>query len=142
MRTDEAVETSLSGNKSFQVNVFHVVIDQINASIKIRFSDQNRVCQDLSCFDPFRFPELRTIGIPEHALEKICSLIPDIDKGKLLEELESFIEQWPSVNMSLNYLYQKDSDDIQNEDVFDMQSSSDSEDEETIVCSGNKYCQS
>lgn len=91
--SDEVEETLLSGIESFKVNTFYVVVDQINTSMKIRFSDQSRVYQDLSCVDPLRFPDLKTNGIPEHALETICSLIPTIDKGKLLEELESFIKE-------------------------------------------------
>lgn len=44
--------------------------------------------------------------------------------------------------MSLNDHYHKDSNAIHNEDGFDMQTISDSEDEETIMYSDNKYCQS
>lgn len=143
--SDEVEETSFSGEESFKVNVFYVVVDQINHSIATRFSDQNRFYQDLSCFDPRRFSELKTHGIPEQALEKICSLIPTIDRGKLLEELESFVEQWPSINLSLKDHYQ-DPKKTQDEEDFHIYSSSASDDEceQAIMCSDSdkKPCQS
>ena len=76
-----------------------------------RFSDQKRLYQGLSCFDPRRFPELKN-GIPENALEKICALIPTIDKEKLKEELESFVDQWPSISSTLkeSYVEQEETD--------------------------------
>lgn len=43
--------------------------------------------------------------------------------------------------MSLNDHYHKDSNDIHNADGYNMQTISDCEDEDTIMCSDKKYCQ-
>lgn len=66
----EVEETKFSNEKSFNVNVFYVIVDQINASMEIRVSDQKRVYQNFSCFDPARFTELRKTKIAEHGLEE------------------------------------------------------------------------
>lgn len=44
-------------------------------------------------------------GVPKNALVKLCTLIPTIDKERVKEELESFIDQWPSISLMLRKSY-------------------------------------
>ncbi len=53
-------------------------MDEINQSMKMRFSEQKDL--DLACFDPHRFSQLKKDGIPKTALDKVCSLIGDNEK--------------------------------------------------------------
>lgn len=131
---DEKIDEKavFSAEDNFRVQVFNVVVDQINQSMATRFSDQKRLYQDLSCFDARRFPELKN-GVPENALEKICALIPTIDKEKLKEELESFIDQWLNISSTLkdSYLEQEEKD---------SQTGSEDESAQTSICEVKKSC--
>ncbi|KAG8177445.1 hypothetical protein JTE90_008629 [Oedothorax gibbosus] len=93
-------EVVFDAKQNFKVKTFLNVIDQINSSMRTRFSDQKRLYQDLSCFDPKRFKEIKN-GIPNNALEKICQLNASIDKPRLVEELQSFANQWAGMSSTL-----------------------------------------
>nr|CAD7197704.1 unnamed protein product [Timema douglasi] len=63
----------------------------------------------LACFDPWRFPELKQ-GLPANAFNKICDFLPNIDRGKLTEELKSFVQDWTQMSSTLKEEYSKDMD--------------------------------
>lgn len=75
-------------------------MDQLNQSIDSRFSNQKALYLDLSCFNPTRFKEIPTV-LPEKSLNKISTLLPNIDKNKLKEELQSFASVWPQLSSTL-----------------------------------------
>ncbi len=49
----------LSSEEKFKVRVFCLIMDEINESINIRFSEQKDLYLDLACFNPRRFPGSR-----------------------------------------------------------------------------------
>ena len=60
----------------------------------------------MSCLDPFRFETLVKDGIPENALEKICSLLPmSVNVSQLLEDLIAFETIYPELKGSLSSMY-------------------------------------
>ncbi|KAJ8868648.1 hypothetical protein PR048_030187 [Dryococelus australis] len=58
-----------------------------------------------------RFPKLMKC-LPSNAFDKICDLVPNIDKGKLIEELKSFVQDWPQISSSLMEEYTRNADGI------------------------------
>ncbi|XP_072160868.1 LOW QUALITY PROTEIN: uncharacterized protein [Bemisia tabaci] len=107
-----------SGRERFRLTVFNVVMDTITKSLENRFSDHKRLYSDLSLFDP---KNLRTVSlttkdctqtylclIPKISqrcrlkfpplLNRICELLPNVDKGRLVEELLSFARLWPNIS--------------------------------------------
>lgn len=51
---DVFIDSSVEGK--FQIEVFYKLIDKINRSMNMRFSDQKDLYLDLVCLDPHRFP--------------------------------------------------------------------------------------
>lgn len=86
-----------SGRERFRLTVFNVVMDTITKSLENRFSDHKRLYSDLSLFDPKNFAEMPS-EIPPTALNRICELLPNVDKGRLVEELLSFARLWPNIS--------------------------------------------
>ncbi|KAJ8892289.1 hypothetical protein PR048_004869 [Dryococelus australis] len=86
--TVQEKETAVTEEDKFKIKVFNVIIDKLNQSMTNRFADHKNLYLYPSCFDPKRFSELKK-GLPSNTFDKICDLIPNIDKGKLIEELES-----------------------------------------------------
>nr|CAD7443921.1 unnamed protein product [Timema bartmani] len=102
-------EIGSSEEDRFRIKVFNIVVDKLSQSIKTRFADQKNLYLDLACFDPRRFPELKQ-GLPANAFNKICDLLPNIDRGKLTEELQSFLQDWTQMSSTLKEEYSKDMD--------------------------------
>lgn len=126
-------ETALSEMDSFRIKVFNVVIDKIDQCMTNRFHDQRSLYVDVACFDPRRFCELKQ-GLPSNALDKICDLIPNIDKGKLTEELQTFVKDWPQISSTLKEEFAKDV-------VTDVEyEPSDIENNEVGMCSIQEPC--
>jgi hypothetical protein len=100
-------------------------MDKINESMNMRFSEQKDLYLDLACFNPRRFP-----GIPKIALDKVCSLIGDIDKAKLKEELISLVDVLPQINTKISERYevQLELDKSEDSDIEEF------EDEERSTC--------
>lgn len=111
-----------SSEDRFRIKVFNVIIDKISQSIETRFINQKNLYMDLACFDPRRFSDLKK-GIPVSSLNKISELLPNIDKGKLAEELNSFVQEWPKMISTLKKETDEDTDN-------DMNSGSDISDDE------------
>lgn len=103
----------------FRVMTFNYTLDTILKSIETRFLMHKELYLELECFDPRRFKNIRNIDdIPSNALKKICQLLPDIDGGKLREELISFATSWPSIcKIDLQKAYD-DLDEISVEDEW------------------------
>ena len=96
---DEALLDEL---QSFKVNTFNLIMDRIVTNLKTRFLDHEMLYKDFSCFDPKRFKELRTSGIPAAAMSKICDLLGSrVNKDDLSMQLESFANAFPRLAMSL-----------------------------------------
>ena len=96
---DEAVVDEL---ESFKVNTFNLIMDRISTNMKRRFLDHEMLYKDFSCFDPKRFKELRASVIPAAAMAKICDLLGNrVDKDNLSMQLESFVNSFPRLAMSL-----------------------------------------
>ena len=96
---DEALLDEL---QSFKVNTFNLIVDRIVTNLKTRFLDHEMLYKDFSCFDPKRFKELRTSGIPAAAMSKICDLLGSrVNKDDLSMQLESFANAFPRLAMSL-----------------------------------------
>ncbi|KAJ8887192.1 hypothetical protein PR048_013407 [Dryococelus australis] len=52
-------------------------------------------------------------GLPSNAFDKICDMVTNIDKGKFIEELEFFVQDWPQISLSLTEVteeYNRDAD--------------------------------
>lgn len=81
----------------FRLTTFNVVMDQIIASIESRFEEHGSFYGDLECFDPRRFPEISQ-SIPINSLNRICEIIPGLQKEKLKEELMTFAQLWPQLS--------------------------------------------
>jgi hypothetical protein len=105
-------------------------MDKINESMNMRFSEQKDLYLDLACFNPRRLPGLKKDGIPKIALDKVCSLIGDIDKAKLKEELISLVDVLPQINTKISERYevQLESDKSEDSDIEEF------EDEERSTC--------
>lgn len=95
---DEVVATTEL--EQFKIKVYNVVMDQLNQSIDSKFSNQKALYLDLSCFNPTRFKEIPTV-LPEKSHNKISTVLPNIDKNELKEELQSFASVWPQLSSIL-----------------------------------------
>lgn len=82
----------------FRVTIFNYTLDTILKSVETRFLLHKELYLELECFDPRRFKCIRENGVPSNALKKICQLLPDIDRDKLKDELESFATSWPLIS--------------------------------------------
>jgi len=82
----------------FRVTIFNYTLDTILKSVETRFLLHKELYLELECFDPRRFKGIREYGVPSYALKKICQLLPDIDRDKLKDELESFATSWPLIS--------------------------------------------
>lgn len=129
-----------SSEDRFRIKVFNVVMDKIGQSTETRFVNQRNLYLDLTCFDPRRFSELKK-GIPENSFNKISELLPNIDKGKLTEELNSFINEWPKMISTLKDEIDEDTDNGM--DLFSDMSDDEIEGNEKInACQKQEPCNS
>ncbi|KAJ8881726.1 hypothetical protein PR048_018212 [Dryococelus australis] len=119
------LDEKIEGNSSLETENIYLELElppkRLNQSMTNRFADHKNLYLDLSCFDPKRFSELK--GLSSNALDKIRDLVPNADKGKLFEERESFVQDWPQIS-SRTEEYAKDAD---------MESDSESQISEEIV---------
>lgn len=123
-----------SVEEKFRIKVFNVIMDTITSTIQTRFADQKTLYLDLACFDPRQFSELKKNGLPQNALNKICTLVQDIDKSKLYEELQSLFDVWPTLHCSIQDKFSK-------ADIACCSSQSEeSEDEELKTCTETTKC--
>lgn len=137
----ESVEDAFinsSVEEKFKIKVFYKLMDKINQSMNMRFSDQKDLYLDLACFDPRRFPLLKKDGIPNNALDKICSLIGDIDNAKLKEELISLINVWPEIKSKFHEQYEMQLESSNNES--EASNTEVSEDEGKGPCNLGEKC--
>lgn len=96
---DEAV---LDEVDSYRINTFNAIMDRAFQNLKARFLDHEKCYKDFACFDPRRFSELKQSGIPRSATSKVCELLGDrINRELLLTQLESFMDSYPRLVMSL-----------------------------------------
>ncbi|KAJ8879415.1 hypothetical protein PR048_020023 [Dryococelus australis] len=75
-------ETAVTEEDKFRIKVFNVIVDKLNQSMTNRFADHKNLYLHLSCFDRKRFSELKK-GLTSNAFDKICDLIPTIDKRQV-----------------------------------------------------------
>lgn len=73
--------------------MFYRVLDTAIEVMERRFSAHKGLYLDLSWFDPRNFKV--NMILPSQALEKLCTLIPNLDQFKLREQLDSFVKVWP-----------------------------------------------
>ncbi|KAJ8880518.1 hypothetical protein PR048_016988 [Dryococelus australis] len=128
MADDE--ETAVTEEDKLRIKVLNVIIAKLNQSMTNRFADHKNPYLDISCFDPKRLSDLKK-GLASNAFDKICDLVPNIDKGKLIEELESFVQDWPQISSSLTEEFSRDAN---------MESDSESERSEEMVQNEVRTC--
>lgn len=75
---------------------FYAVIDKLNQRMKTRFADQKNIYLDFACFDPRRFSKFKQ-SLPANALNKICYLVPNVDRNRLTGELQYCTKLAPDV---------------------------------------------
>ena len=80
-----------SAEKNFEINCDNVIL------ISNRFSDHKELYNEIACFDPNRFKEVRTH--PEMInLTTIAEALPEVDTVSLKEELLSFASNYHQLN--------------------------------------------
>lgn len=88
-------------------------MDTTIACLENRFSGTNELYGEFELFDPRPFINIRQNGIHSNGLNKICELLPFIDKHTLIKQLLSFVEFRPKISKTnIN-----DVDDIYNQTV-------------------------
>lgn len=86
-----------SPEDEFRVHVFNCIVDTVIQTMENRFVKHKNLYLDIALFDSQKFNQNKPDELPTNALEKICELIPSLDKGKLKEEIISFVNVWPSI---------------------------------------------
>ena len=89
-----------SAEKNFEINCHNVILDTVVLSISNRFSDHKELYNEIACFDPNRFKEVRTH--PEMInLTTIAEALPEVDTVSLKEELLSFASNYHQLKQGL-----------------------------------------
>jgi len=72
---------------------------------------------ELECFDPHGFKDIRKNGVPSNASKTGWQLLPNIDRGKLKDELVSLATSWPLISKTdfRNAYDNLDEDNIEDE---------------------------
>lgn len=81
----------------FRLTIYNVIMDNIITCFNERFTEHGAFYGDLECFDPRRFSEMSQ-SLPEGLLNRICTIIPSLDREKLKEELMTFDHLWPQLS--------------------------------------------
>ena len=109
-----------SAEKSFEINCHNVILDTVVLTISNRFSQHKELYNEIACFDPNRFEEVKTQ--PEMInLTTIAEALPEIDTVSLKAELLSFASNYHQLKQGLF----PDNDD----NVSDLSDDSDGEED-------------
>ena len=89
-----------SAEKSFEINCHNVILDTVVLTISNRFSQHKKLYNEIACFDPNRFEEVKTQ--PEMTnLTTIAEALPQVDTISLKAELLSFASNYHQLKQAL-----------------------------------------
>lgn len=85
--SDEAINDAL---KSFEVNVFNLIIDTVTTSLKTRFNfENNTLYADLAYLDPKAFPNVNSEGLKLSTFTELSKKLLKFDERATVENLRS-----------------------------------------------------
>lgn len=111
-----------SAKEAFRINTFYCVIDTVVNTMENRFLQHKTLYLDMAWFDPKRFTNKEPL--PPKALDKIAEILPEVNKGKLAEQLTSFADAWPKFSKPTIR------EDYEEDDDTELDLSADDQDEE------------
>lgn len=125
---------NLSPEDEFRIHTFNRIIDTVIHTLENRFSSHKSLYLDVGIFDPKRFPYTNFNALPKNALDKLCALVPSLEKGKLREELISFANVWRTIS--------EKSLDADYASILNAESENEEEDQEDVFspCSSTTQC--
>lgn len=85
--SDEVIQDPL---KSFEVNVFNVIVDSVTTGLKTRFDfSSNLLYVDLANLDPKAFPNIISEGLPPSAFKELSKKLITFDERATEENLRA-----------------------------------------------------